>query len=104
MLSLPRPRHELEQPRRPVGGGGGGGRRRWRRSPRPSTIRRAWLRPASDAFLPDLAMSLNNHAVQLGAVGRREEALEAIAEAVTIRRAWLRPGRMLSLPDPAWTA
>jgi tetratricopeptide (TPR) repeat protein len=39
-----------------------------------------------DAFLPDLATSLNNQSVFLAHLGRREEALAAIEEAVTIRR------------------
>jgi tetratricopeptide (TPR) repeat protein len=39
-----------------------------------------------DAFLPDLAMALNNQSNQLSDLGRREEALAAIDEAVTIRR------------------
>ncbi|MER5399311.1 tetratricopeptide repeat protein, partial [Streptomyces sp. NPDC002599] len=39
-----------------------------------------------DAFLPDLATSLNNLSVRLGDLGRREEALAAIEEAVTVRR------------------
>ena len=39
-----------------------------------------------DAFRPDLASSLNNLSVDLGELGRREEALAAIQEAVTIRR------------------
>ncbi|MEU0213293.1 tetratricopeptide repeat protein, partial [Streptomyces canus] len=34
----------------------------------------------------DLATSLNNLAVDLGGLGRREDALTAIEEAVTIRR------------------
>ena len=39
-----------------------------------------------DAFTPDLAMSLNNQSNQLAGLGRREEALAAIEEAVAIRR------------------
>jgi tetratricopeptide (TPR) repeat protein len=39
-----------------------------------------------DAFLPGLAASLNNQSLRLGDLGRREEALAAIEEAVTIRR------------------
>jgi tetratricopeptide (TPR) repeat protein len=39
-----------------------------------------------DAFLPDLAMSLNNQSSCLSDLGRHEEALDAIEEAVTIRR------------------
>ena len=44
----------------------------------------AYARP--DAFLPDLAMSLNNQSLRLADLGRREQALVAIKEAVTIRR------------------
>ncbi|RSM64900.1 hypothetical protein DMB66_18475 [Actinoplanes sp. ATCC 53533] len=36
------------------------------------------------AFLPDLAMSLNNLSVELDALGRREECLAAIEEAVQV--------------------
>ena len=39
-----------------------------------------------DAFLPNLAMSLNNQSNRLAELGRREEALAAIELAVTIRR------------------
>ncbi|MET8072406.1 tetratricopeptide repeat protein, partial [Streptomyces sp. NPDC005271] len=39
-----------------------------------------------DAFLPNLAMSLNNLSGRLGDLGRREDALTAIEEAVTVRR------------------
>ncbi|WP_147304375.1 tetratricopeptide repeat-containing serine protease family protein [Streptomyces sp. M7] len=39
-----------------------------------------------DAFLPDLAMSLNNLSIRLRGLGRREEALAAIEEAVTAYR------------------
>ncbi|MFF2751345.1 tetratricopeptide repeat protein, partial [Kitasatospora sp. NPDC058048] len=39
-----------------------------------------------DAYLPDLAMSLNNLSVDLGGVGRWEEALTAIQESVAIHR------------------
>src|SRR5437867_11286007 len=35
-----------------------------------------------EAFLPDLAMSLNNLGVVLSELGRREEALDATKEAV----------------------
>ncbi|MER5466380.1 tetratricopeptide repeat protein, partial [Streptomyces sp. NPDC002668] len=38
------------------------------------------------AFQRDLAMSLNNLSVRLGELGRREEALAAINEALHIRR------------------
>ncbi|MFG1855993.1 tetratricopeptide repeat protein, partial [Actinomadura geliboluensis] len=40
----------------------------------------------SEAFLPILAISLNNLSVRLGDLGRHEEGLEAIREAVQIRR------------------
>jgi tetratricopeptide (TPR) repeat protein len=39
-----------------------------------------------DAFLPDLAMSLNNQSGRLGDLGRREEALAAIEQATGIYR------------------
>ncbi|WP_240810346.1 tetratricopeptide repeat protein [Actinomadura sp. WMMA1423] len=39
-----------------------------------------------DAFLPDLAGSLNDLSVRLGELGRREEGLEAITEAVEVYR------------------
>jgi tetratricopeptide (TPR) repeat protein len=52
-----------------------------------ATIRRALAQARPDAFLPDLAMSLNNQSGRLADLGRREEALAAIEEAVTIRRA-----------------
>jgi tetratricopeptide (TPR) repeat protein len=40
----------------------------------------------AEAFRPDLAMSLNNLANMLSAVGRREEALEVAREAVELYR------------------
>src|SRR5664280_383052 len=46
---------------------------------------RAAARP--DAFLPDLAMSLNNQSNRLADLGRREDALTAVAEAVGHYRA-----------------
>ena len=39
-----------------------------------------------DAFGPDLAMSLNNLAIRLGDLGRREDALAAIEEATRTYR------------------
>jgi hypothetical protein len=39
-----------------------------------------------DAFLPNLASSLNNLSVDLGDLGRREEGLTAITEAVGVYR------------------
>ncbi|WP_432187698.1 tetratricopeptide repeat protein [Streptomyces sp. Tue6028] len=54
-----------------------------------------------DAFLPDLAASLNNLSIRLGKLGRREDALTTCEEAVTIRRrlAAARPDTVL--PDLA---
>ena len=54
-----------------------------------------------DAFLPDLASSLNNLGIRLSDLGRREEALAASQEAVDIRRqlAAARPDAFL--PDLA---
>jgi tetratricopeptide (TPR) repeat protein len=50
------------------------------------------------AFLPDLAMSLNNQSGSLSGLGRLEEALAAIEETVEIRRglAAARPAAFLS--------
>jgi tetratricopeptide (TPR) repeat protein len=65
------------------------------------TIRRDLARAWPDAFLPDLAASLNNQSIQLGELGRGEEALAAIDEAVTVYRdlAGARPDAFL--PDLA---
>ncbi|MFC9118161.1 tetratricopeptide repeat protein, partial [Streptomyces sp. NPDC057092] len=54
-----------------------------------------------DAYLPDLAESLNHLAVRLSEVGRREEALTAIQEAVDIRRALAEANPDAHLPDLA---
>ena len=53
-----------------------------------------------DAFLPDLAMSLNNQSSCLAGLGRREEALTAINEAVTAYRALAEPAPTPS--SPTW--
>ncbi|MFL1379768.1 tetratricopeptide repeat protein [Nocardiopsis protaetiae] len=45
---------------------------------------RALAERRPDLHLPDLAASLNNRAVELGDLGRREEALEAASEAVGV--------------------
>jgi hypothetical protein len=45
-------------------------------------IRRTLAAERPDAFLPDLAMSLNNVSVMLSELGRREAALAASREAV----------------------
>ncbi|HWN52788.1 MAG TPA: tetratricopeptide repeat protein, partial [Xanthobacteraceae bacterium] len=54
-----------------------------------------------DAFLPDLAMSLNNIGVHLGNLGRREEALAASQEAVDIYRRLAQTRPDAFLPDLA---
>ena len=50
------------------------------------TIRRQLAEARPDAFLPDLAMSLNNQSNRLADLGRREEALAAIEQAAEIYR------------------
>ena len=79
------PRYGAAQPvgpaARPGAAGGGAGR-----YPRSVGIYRELAAARPDAFRPDLASSLNNLAADLGALGRRDEALDAIQEAVTIRR------------------
>ena len=47
---------------------------------------RTYRQLAPAAFLPDLAMSLNNQSLRLSGLGRREDALAAIDEAVAICR------------------
>ena len=61
-----------------------------------------------DAFRPGLAVSLNDQSVDLGDLGRREDALAACEEAVTIRRELaaarpdaFRPGLAMSLNNLA---
>ena len=49
-------------------------------------IRRELAEARPDAFLPDLAESLDNQSVCLAGLGREKAALEAIEEAVRIRR------------------
>ena len=49
-------------------------------------IRRALADANPDAFLPNLASSLNNQANRQSAMGQRAEALRSIGEAVAIRR------------------
>jgi tetratricopeptide (TPR) repeat protein len=53
------------------------------------------------AFLPDLAMSLNNLGAMLSELGRREEALKATEEAVKIRRKLSELNPQAFLPDLA---
>ena len=88
----PRPRDEpLQplQPRPPRGRPQGiaGSRRH---------LSKALAKDRPDAFLPDLAMSLNNLGIRLSNLGRREDALKASQEAVDIYRALAkdRPGRL----------
>jgi tetratricopeptide (TPR) repeat protein len=65
------------------------------------TTLRALAAARPDAFLPDLAGSLNNQAVRLADLGRPEEALAAGTEALALRRelAAARPDAFL--PDLA---
>ena len=53
-----------------------------------------------DAYLPDLAMSLNNHALRLAEVGRRAEAVPVSQQAVDLNRelAAPEPGRLPARP------
>jgi hypothetical protein len=55
---------------------------RWPRSSRPSRSTGSWRPPRPDAFLPDLATSLNNQSRRLSELGRREDALAAIKQAL----------------------
>jgi hypothetical protein len=52
----------------------------------PRAVYRELAAARPDAFRPHLAMPLNNLAILLGDLGRREDALAAIQEAVTIHR------------------
>ncbi|MCY7340624.1 MAG: trypsin-like peptidase domain-containing protein [Pseudonocardia sp.] len=54
-----------------------------------------------DAYLPDLAMSVNNLAIRLGEAGRRVEGLAAAQEAVDLRRELVELNRDAYLPDLA---
>ena len=54
-----------------------------------------------DAFLPDLAASLNNLANMLSNLGRREEALALAEESVRIRRQLAQQRPNAFLPDLA---
>ncbi len=65
------------------------------------TAYRALAEQDLDAFLADLAMSLNNQSNRLGDVGRVEEALEAITEAVDRYRALAEQRPDAFLPDLA---
>jgi len=65
------------------------------------TAYRELARARPDAFLPNLAASLNNQSLGLSELGRREDALDAIEEAVTIRRELARARPDAFLPDLA---
>ena len=65
------------------------------------TAYRDLARARPDAFLPDLAMALNNQSVRLADLGRREDALAAIEEAVTAYRDLARERPDAFLPDLA---
>ena len=54
-----------------------------------------------DAYLPDLATSVNNLAIRLGEAGRRAEGLAAAQEAVDLRRELVELNRDAYLPDLA---
>ncbi|MEU9609010.1 tetratricopeptide repeat protein, partial [Streptomyces sp. NPDC048057] len=62
---------------------------------------RALAEADPDAYLPDLATSLNNLSNRLGEVGRRAEGLAAIEEAVRIRRTLVEADPDAYLPDLA---
>ena len=65
------------------------------------TIRRLLAEASPDAYLPDLAASLNNFGRFLSELGRREQALAATEEAVTIRRLLAEASPDAYLPDLA---
>jgi tetratricopeptide (TPR) repeat protein len=65
------------------------------------TLRRRLAEANPDAYLPDLAASVNNLAVSLADVGRREEALPVAEEAVTLRRRLAEANPDAYLPDLA---
>ena len=88
MPSCPTLASEPQQPRASCSQQAGAAqRRRWRPRRRRWTLYRALAQTSPDAFLPDLARSLNNLGHQaLSELGRREEALAATQEAVDIYR------------------
>jgi tetratricopeptide (TPR) repeat protein len=63
--------------------------------------RRQLAQARPDAFLPDLAMSLNNLGTDLSELGRREEALEAAEEAAGLYRQLAQARPDAFLPDLA---
>jgi tetratricopeptide (TPR) repeat protein len=64
-------------------------------------IYRRLVKDRPDAFLPDLAMSLNNLGTMLRDLGRREEALHAAQEALDIYRRLVKDRPDAFLPDLA---
>jgi tetratricopeptide (TPR) repeat protein len=64
-------------------------------------ISRQLAQARPDAFLPDLAMSLNNLAIMLSDLGRREEALAQAEEAVRLYRQLAQARPDAFLPDLA---
>ena len=82
---------------------GAAGRRRWPRPRRPVVpAPAAGRRPAGGVHSRRLALSLNNLSVRLADVGRQDDALAAIEEAVALRRqlAAARPEAFTARPRP----
>jgi hypothetical protein len=65
------------------------------------TLRRQLAQANPDAYLPDLAGSVGNHALRLAEAGRREQALTLSEEAVTLRRQLAQANPDAYLPDLA---
>ena len=74
---------------------------RWPPSPRPSAIHRELAQDNPAAFLPDLAMSLNNLSTCQSATGDRGGALTSITEAVTHYQQLAQDNPAAFLPDLA---
>ena len=73
----------------------------WPPSPRPSTSAAGWPQTSPAAYLPDLAMSLNNLSNRQADTGDRDAALATITEAVDIRRR-LAADQPRRLTCPTW--
>ncbi|MDT7653222.1 MAG: hypothetical protein QOI36_4628, partial [Pseudonocardiales bacterium] len=65
------------------------------------SLHRAAAASNRDAYLPDLAVSVNNLAVRLGEAGRRVEGLTAAQEALDLNRELVAGNRDAYLPDLA---
>ena len=76
-------------------------RRRWPPSPKPSTSTGSSAQANPAAYLPDLAMSLNNLSDQQADTGDRAGALASITEAVDIYRQLAQANPAAYLPDLA---